>query len=149
MSDEPAAFPDTLALEAFSPERLRVERSAVQLWTLVRDFRYVSPKWGTITAQAGMVTDFASVPTFAKRIVDDDSPMILYPSIIHDWLYHCGGLQPEGRSFSRLEADQVLRDAMRDVGAPGHLAALVFSAVRVGGGRPWRRAINNLAEAQR
>jgi hypothetical protein len=132
-------FPDTLALEAHSPERLKADGTRVQRWTLMRDFRWVSPQWGTITAPAGMVTDFASVPTFAKRIIDDDSPMILYPSIIHDALYHFRGKMPDGRIFTRVEADQVLRDAMRAVGAPAHLAALVFSAVRVGGGFPWKR----------
>jgi hypothetical protein len=135
-------FPDTLALEAHSPERLKADSSRVQRWTLMRDFRWVSPQWGTITAPAGMVTDFASVPTFAKRIIDDDSPMILYPSIIHDALYHYAGEMPDGRRFCRLEADQILRDAMVEVGAPRHLAALVFSAVRVGGGFPWKRSLN-------
>ncbi len=133
-------FPIHLPLVGLNPAELKRRGSKVQLWILTADFTYTSPKWGVITAPEGMVTDFASVPTFAKRIIDGDSPMILFPSIIHDAIYHFAGRMPDGRIFTRVEADQILRDAMIDIGAPRHLAALVFSAVRVGGGFPWKRA---------
>lgn len=105
---------------------------------LLRPFSYLSAQFGRIDVPTGFETDFASVPYFARWYVDVVDPDILYPAIIHDWLYQERGelptiLQP----LSRAEADGVLREAMRAIGAPAVKVALVHRAVRLGGGKAW------------
>src|SRR6266487_2787100 len=56
-------------------------------WQFLDPFRYVSPKWGPIEIPKGFYTDFASVPPALHSIIDDDSPIILFPSAPHDFLF--------------------------------------------------------------
>src|SRR5947207_43732 len=51
-------------------------------WQFLAPFQYVSPKWGPIDIPKGFYTDFASVPPSLHSIIDDDSPIILFPSEI-------------------------------------------------------------------
>jgi hypothetical protein len=57
-------------------------------WQFLEKFQYVSPKWGTIKVPKGFYTDFASVPPQIHSIIDDDSPIILFPSAPHDFLFY-------------------------------------------------------------
>lgn len=141
------AFPDRLVIEALNPDELRLKQSRCQLWTLRQDFRYVSARWGTIVAHAGLETDFASVPRITKAIIDDDDPRILGPSQAHDALYHLCGETP-ARIFSRRECDMVLRDAMRDAGSSWLLSRIVYWALRAFGWWAWRNAKRNRKKGQ-
>ncbi len=85
---------------------------------------------------AGFETDFASVPYFARWYVDVVDPDILFPAIIHDYLYQIRGELP-GLKLSRKQCDEVLRDAMTAIKAPNVKTFTVFKAVRFGGGFAW------------
>jgi hypothetical protein len=92
---------------------------------------------------AGFLTDGASVPRVVWSLLSDTDPDILYPSYLHDLLYSLrGALGPVGRRvlFSREQCDQVLREMMLAVGAPGWKAEAVYRAVRLGGGFAWAKS---------
>lgn len=109
-------FPARAQLEALFPWELGDDQPR-QRYSLLTPFTFVSAQWGTITAPAGMTTDFASIPRFAWRYIDPEDPCILMPSIIHDHLYTVQGALADGRTLTRAECDGVLLDAMALCGA--------------------------------
>lgn len=85
----------------------------------------------TVLVPKGFETDLASIPRLFWRVLP---PIGRYdkPAVIHDWLYRHNGL-------TRLQADQVLLEAMTAEGVPEWQRTLIFYAVRVGGWKPWNR----------
>lgn len=81
----------------------------------------------------GYVTDFASIPGFAK---------LLFPpfgswaegAVVHDWIYDVG---PQGQ---KAEADRIFKEALTDMHVGNLRKTLMFWAVRVGGGGAYREA---------
>jgi hypothetical protein len=107
-------------------------------WQFEEPFQYVSPKWGEIEIPAKFVTDFASVPPRLHSIVDDDSPIILFPSAPHDFLFTKDDLHgtrgwlPNGKQQLTLtEVNQVLIEAMSFCGANALIQKVVFAAVEL------------------
>ena len=131
-----AAFPFPLIVECLSPWEIAELEESKQLYRLVKDFVFVSKEHGDIVIPSGFVCDTASVPSFSKAVIDNDSPCILFASWIHDWLYNCQGLCG-GRNLSRLECDEILREAMDAAGASELIQVIVFDAVRLGGQAVW------------
>ena len=78
-------------------------------WQFLDPFQYVSAKWGPIDIPKGFYTDFASVPPKLHSIIDDDSPIILFPSAPHDFLFTkrksdgTRGWLPSGKQLSSTE----------------------------------------------
>lgn len=108
-----------------------------QKFELMESFAFVSKEFGMIAVPKGFVTDFGSVPTPAKPIVDDDDPDLVFAAIAHDWLYKNRGVNGSV-TLTRYECDCVLYEAMIAAGAPLLKSWLVFRAVRFGGGSAWR-----------
>ena len=106
-------------------------------WQFLVRFRYVSPEWGPINIPKGFYTDFASVPPGLHSIIDDDSPIILFPSAPHDFLFTkresdgTRGWLPNGRQLSLTEVNRVLTEAMSSCGANLFTRELVFNAVEL------------------
>src|SRR6266513_4959098 len=106
-------------------------------WQFLDPFRYVSPKWGPIEIPKGFYTDFASVPPALHSIIDDDSPISLFPSAPHDFLFTkrdsdgTRGWLPNGRQLSLTEVNHVLTEAMSFCGANFLTRELVFNAVEL------------------
>lgn len=112
---------------------LRVEKigqdGARALWRLLEPLSYDSPRLGrTVTVPAGFVTDFASVPRLplAFLMAGDKAHEA---AVVHDWLYTT-------HETDRATADAVFRDAIRERHS-ALTAALMWSAVRLGGGAAW------------
>jgi hypothetical protein len=124
------AFPVEPILRPLRPAQCRGK----QLYRLEEDFAYLSPAFGAITAPAGMVTDFASVPRIVWSYLSPEDPAILYASLIHDYLYGIGGRLPL-RTLTRAECDSVLREAMLISGARRAQAAVAHRAVTWFGAR--------------
>jgi hypothetical protein len=82
---------------------------------------------------AGFVTDFASVPGFAKAFVPEFGRWA-EAAVVHDWLYAIGA---DGQ---RREADRVFREALADQSVDPTRQSLMHLAVRVGGGGAYKRA---------
>jgi hypothetical protein len=136
------AFKSELILRALSPAELlkRYGSAAKQYYELWSALEFESGWFGQVLVPAGFTSDFASVPRAARWYVDDDDPDILYPSIIHDYLYACGGRLPNGHVYTRAQADQVLREAMQAVDARPDRIQVVYLAVRAGGAEHWKEA---------
>lgn len=128
-------FPAPLIIRALPPAACDDGRR--QQYVLEQDFAFLSTAFGPITAPAGMLTDFASVPRLVWTYLSPEDPCILYGSIIHDWLYQQGGRLPL-RRLTRAECDAVLREAMLASGARPTQAAVVYRVLRLFGAGNFR-----------
>lgn len=106
-------------------------------YLLLKEFEYESDILGRIVAPIGFPTDFASIPRIAWRYIDPEDQVVLYASVVHDFLYSVSGLLPDGRRFTREQADSVLKEAMKLSGARWDQQAAVYRCVRLFGGSHW------------
>lgn len=81
------------------------------------------------------VTDLASIPRPVSGLLPPDGPWAK-GAVIHDYLYVTRGL---GGRYTRQQADAILAEAMVVLGVPAWKRAVIWSAVRIGGGRGWGR----------
>lgn len=95
---------------------------------------YCSPRSRALYAvPPGYVTDFASIPGFAK---------LLFPpfgdwaeaAVIHDWLYDIGARD------GKEEADRIFGEAMTEMGVRQPRRSIMLLAVKLGGGSAYRAA---------
>jgi Protein of unknown function (DUF1353) len=106
-------------------------------WQFLAPFQYVSPKSGPIDIPKDFYTDFASVPPSLHSIIDDDSPIILFPSAPHDFLFTkrdedgTRGWISKTKQLSLTEVNRVLTEAMSFCGANFPTRELVFNAVEL------------------
>lgn len=120
--------------EALRPIEVLARGSTAQIYVLIAEFTVVVPDVGTITVPKGFETDFASIPGFALGWLDDDDPIILYASIVHDYLYSVGGLFDLMKpALTRQQCDDVLRVVMIACEASVWRAWCVYKAVRMFG----------------
>lgn len=101
-------------------------------WVVYEPFTYVSPRI-TIHIPKGFETDFASIPRVLWRWMPPTDGRIGKPSIIHDWIYRSPAVL-----FTRQEADNELREAMKCVGASAFDRNAVYYAVRSFGGQSFQ-----------
>lgn len=99
------------------------------LWQLFAPLVYESDLLGLITVPAGFVTDFASVPHLPFIYLTEGGKGNK-AATVHDWLY-------TGQKITRLQADQVLREALLASGYSAATAGIFYAAVRLGGGSHW------------
>jgi hypothetical protein len=132
-------FTSKLFLRSLSVQEIITAGRHVQLYEVAQDFSYVSDKLGrTITVPAGLITDFASIPRVAWDLLDPEDPIIAWPSVVHDYLYTCNGTLPDGSTYTREQADAVLREAMEVCGAGLFIRESVYEAVEEFGGSHWQ-----------
>lgn len=98
-------------------------------WQLLSPLVYDAGRFGTITAPAGFVCDFCSVPRIPVAYLLTGG-IGQGAGIIHDYIYRVGGM-------SREDADRVFYMALRDLGVPPWKAGLMFKAVRMFAGKIW------------
>lgn len=82
--------------------------------------------WENIIVPKGFRTNFASIPACLHGFVDNDSSDIREASVVHDYLYSL-------QYFNRRLADDILKEAMRCLGAPWWKRCLVYRSVRLAG----------------
>lgn len=91
--------------------------------------------WETETARRvikkGFKSDLYSVEWLGKLVVPDVVEH-LAPAILHDEAY-------TRQDISRKEADDMFLEAMKSVGIAMWRRWAIYLAVRIGGGRAWRR----------
>lgn len=128
-------------------------RQGRSLWALQKPMTYLAgpDRKEVITVPAGFVTDLTSIPRFAWTWYPPDGPWVK-AAIVHDFLYDTAG---KGRwfnrghldrTYTRREADQYLKEGMEDRGVGGWERNVIYGAVRLFGGRPWREAVARQAE---
>lgn len=132
-------FPDPYLVRALSPFEADKEKldSWQDQWRFEQPFRYVSDRFGLVTVPAGMITDFASIPAAVRNIIDDDSPLILFASAPHDWLFGAKGQRAGMPPMSFHDCNLLLVEAMYYCGAPEAIRGIVFEAVQIGGRAHW------------
>lgn len=97
-----------------------------------------------IIVPAGFETDFASIPWGLWNLFPPLGPWAR-PAIIHDFLYATRGdgiygtrqWITRGEAYLREEADAIFLEAMEVVGVPAWRRAIMYRAVRIGGGKGW------------
>jgi hypothetical protein len=120
-------FPERPLFSQLLPHECGKERS---LFQMERDFVVNTPDGYLLgVVPKGYVTNFASIPGFAKWWLDNDDSRISFPSILHDWFYSQG--------FNRAFADRWLRELMIECGARVTMAWVVWLSVRIGGRGHW------------
>ena len=89
-----------------------------------------------ITVPVGFVTDFASIPRFA-RVIIPKLGKYTKAAVVHDFIYQA----KSGKAlfFDRRGVDHVFRDAMADLGVVKWKRMLMYWAVRIGGAFAWRK----------
>lgn len=85
-----------------------------------------------IVVPTGYLSDLASVPRLARRLVDAQSPTTRRPAVVHDYIY-----TDLTQRFTKREADRIFYDALLEEGMATPLAWLLWQAVRVGGRGKW------------
>lgn len=129
-------FGGKLTVDVLDAQDVAAKGSDVQLYTLTEELTYSSDALkATIVVPRGFITDFGSIPRIVWSYMDPEDPSICWPSVVHDYFYKWNGWLPNfpGRIFTRLEADQLLKEAMELCGARWDQRAAVFAAVRAGG----------------
>ena len=98
-----------------------------------------------IIVPANTVTDLASIPRGVWNLFPPDGPWAK-AAVIHDFLYATKGTgDVDGQhwmtkpSYTRAQADDILREAMGVLGVPAWKRQCIWAAVRVGGAGGWGR----------
>ncbi len=128
-------FPRPYQVEALTPwqaQRLGMDPE-IQLWTYLDDFVYNSDRFGAVTSKKGKITDFGSIPSKFRGIIDDNSPTILRPSGPHDELFGNGGVTDSGRILTFRECNELMAEAMWWCGARRAQVMVVFDSLMIGG----------------
>lgn len=129
-------FLGKLTVTALFPAQLKDRKSDRQIYRLEADFAYQSERFGIIVVPAGTETDFASIPRAVWNIVDPEDPIMLMPSVPHDWGYQNGGLL-QSQTMTRQHLDELLVEMMVTQGAGPIIRKLVYGCVRTFGGSHW------------
>ncbi|MBI3149219.1 MAG: DUF1353 domain-containing protein [Betaproteobacteria bacterium] len=82
-----------------------------------------------VVVPAGFVTDLASIPRVFWSVLPTDGAYT-FPAIVHDYLYWV-------QKYPRETADIVFRYGMDDMKVSSAVAAMIYAAVRTGGGSAW------------
>jgi hypothetical protein len=117
------------------------ERDGLTTAVLVNPFGYRDEHEKLqIVVPGGFLTDFASIPGWARKIV---SPFGRHAkaAVLHDWLYAIGepGLKDE--------ADRVFDHAMQELEVDTLAREIMVGAVRIGGGGGYDRAPQDWASS--
>ena len=80
---------------------------------------------------ADFITDFATIPKAFRWLIDDNDSVIRDAAVLHDFLY--SKRSRVHQNVSRLQADKLLIEAMKSLGASWFKRALVFLVVRACG----------------
>lgn len=115
-----------------------LQRDTRRAAVLDEDYYYCAWRTGdVIRIPRGFVTDFASIPSFGRILIDRFGGS-LEPATIHDWLYSVGaGTTPEERQIRRAEADAIFLDALADNGVGLGTRWIMYQAVRLFGSGPY------------
>lgn len=108
------------------------------LWSVASPLVYHSLRLAiVVTVPIGTTTDLASIPQAAWWLIGNDDPNIVEAATLHDYLYQRDGVLPLC-ALKRSDCDMMLRDAMRECGAPYWKRAVVWAGVHVCGEHAWR-----------
>lgn len=114
-------------------------------WFLSRPLSLETDDGEMITAPVGFHTDLGSIPPLA-------APFGLFPDgegvpafVVHDLLYWTSGTGmlsgklciTRATPYTRIEADTILREALKACGVGERARNVIYDAVRLAGGNSW------------
>jgi len=113
---------------------LNLTRFADPVYVVTREIKWIpnptqAATFDAVTVPVGFITDFASIPRVFWSALRPDGDYG-YAAIIHDYLYWA---QP----VTRKRADEIFRFAMEDFHVAAATIAIIYEAVRLGGGAAW------------
>lgn len=91
-----------------------------------------------ITVPAGFVTDFASVPWYARSVINVLGRHSI-PAIVHDYLYW-------EQRCTREQADAIMKEAMTEYESSSFDQNVVFYAIKYGAGGAWSQNAADMAK---
>lgn len=119
------------AKTAFIGQPLLVEEIEGQSrWRLMRNVIYETDAGPRVTAPAGMMTDFASIPRFVWSLWPPYHPHYGKAAVVHDWMFKMRGCL-SGRTFTRRETNLIFLEAMKSLGASYFKRSTIFNAVQL------------------
>jgi len=126
-------------MSTFTTE-LKVIHVDGKFWEVLAPFEYhVGDEDGAelVCVDAHFITDFASIPRWAWSIIGHPAGRYGKAAVVHDWLYQ---YPDDGvtNDRSRRRCDQIFLEGMKVLGVPWWKRTLMYTAVRIGGGKPWR-----------
>lgn len=92
---------------------------------------------GSVEVPAGFEFDLASIPRPLWWLIAPFELSLAAP-LVHDYLYRHGGVLPDGRRFTRADADRLFLEIMRAERVPYWRRVLAFPAVRLFGWTGWK-----------
>jgi hypothetical protein len=98
-----------------------------RLWRLLAPFRVLTSK-GLIEVRQDFVTDLTSTPRALWSVLAP-ADEYLEAAIVHDLLYSA-----ENTTFTRLDADQIFKELMFNLGVSWPRREAIYRAVRLFGG---------------
>ena len=100
-------------------------------YQLDRPYIYIDELTDTIIiAPRGFITNFASIPSCLKWVIDDNDYRIRSASVTHDFLY---SKESTYLGMTRKQADKALKYNMKKLGASWVTRNLVYCSVRAAG----------------
>ena len=110
-----------------------------KFWVLLSAFTYYVDMAGkeVVSVQGGFETDFASIPRWAWSIIGHPAGKYGKAAVIHDHLYQ------HPAPYSRRRCDQIFLEGMKVLGVSWWKRTVMYTAVRIGGGKPWREYREN------
>ena len=119
---------------------LTVTKIDARRWKIERAFTYYINEEGgeSITVPKFFLTDFASVPRIFWTIFPPDG-RYTQSAVVHDFLYF-------KQIYTRRKSDRIFLQAMKYLKVSWWKRRMMWTAVRVGGFRPWNRHKKNLKE---
>jgi len=77
----------------------------------------IETKYGNFTVPKDFISDLASIPRIVWNVCAPFDPGIREAALIHDWLYRTKDARfSNGNSISRLMADEIFLDELRERG---------------------------------
>jgi len=102
-------------------------------WKLLSPFKYCADLGADgelITVPAGFISDLASIPRFLWDLYPPEGQWD-WGAVVHDYLYVMAGVIPGAtRTYSKLDADNIFRDALALQGVGPITRNLMYAAVR-------------------
>lgn len=110
------------------------ERDGRTTVVVLRPFAYTLADGSrTVRVPPTYLTDFASIPGVVRWVIPPFGRHAI-AAVLHDWLYTIG--QPDRRG----EADDIFREALKELGVGLARRSTMHAAVRAGGGTAYGRA---------
>jgi hypothetical protein len=100
-------------------------------WRVDEVFSYVAQDKSMVTVPIGFVTDLASIPRFLWSLWPPEG-LYTDAAVVHDCCY-------AQQFFTRLRCDQILLEAMEDLGVSWWTRHVIYIGVRIGGWMAWKK----------